>query len=137
MKAWVVFLVLAAIAYFSFRQYFAQPERAVSSVEYSLQTVDTKPIPRKEFFQLWNDVALNFCLESRSRLHMDPETCRSKVWENSPSCTSRVGRNAPGTIGNDALSRELGKSYVDCALPRPTCRGVEIKNEDEARQYCK
>ena len=138
MKGWIVFVVLAAIAYFSVKQYFAEPERAVSSVEYSLQTVDTKPIPRKEFFQLWNDAALNFCLEAaRSRLYMDPETCRSKVWENSGVCTSRLSRNVPSTIGNDALNRELGKSYFDCALPRPTCRGVEIKTEEDARQYCR
>ena len=136
MKGVLVLAFLSALGYYSYTQYVAEPKVSSSSV-YTLKTVDTNPIPRKQFFQLWNDVALDACAESRSRLHMAPESCRSKVWENSAACTSRVGRTAPETINNLEVSRELGKAYMACAMPKLVCGGVEIKNEEEARQYCR
>jgi hypothetical protein len=136
MKALLVIVLLGIAGYYAYTTYFAGPEGSSNSA-YSLKKVDSKPIPKKEFFELWTDVALASCDESISKRALKSEDCRSKVNEQSGTCTIRVGHSAPSEIRDQSNSQELGKAYLECVTPRPVCRGVEIKNEDEAKRYCR
>jgi hypothetical protein len=135
MKALLVIIALVAAGYYGYTHYFADGG-STSGSGYSLKTVETKPIPKKEFYELWTDVALKACDESSSRRSMKPEDCREKVQAQSATCTIKTGHTAPQEIRDQSTSQDLGKSYLECVTPRPVCRGVEIKTEDEARRFC-
>lgn len=136
MKGLLVIVLLGIAGYYGYTTYFKDSGVSGSS-QYSLKNVDTKPIPKKEFFELWTDVALANCNDSISKRSLNPEDCQAKVREQSATCTIKVGRSAPTEIRDVSNSQDLGKAYLDCVAPRPMCRGVEIKNEDEAKRYCR
>ena len=140
MKAFAVILLLGLAGYFGYTTYFKAPERPsidASARAYSLKSIESTPVPRKEFFELWTDAAFTECEAARSRYNIAPEKCMSTVREKSGVCTVQIGRNVPAKIGDSGVSADLGKKYIACVMPLRVCAGQEIKTEEDARQFCK
>jgi hypothetical protein len=140
MKAFAAILLLGLAGYFGYTTYFKAPERPridASANAYSLRAVESNPIPRKEFFELWTDTGFTECESARSRYNIAPEKCMSGVREKSGVCTVQIGRGTPAKIADSAVSAELGKKYLACVMPQRVCGGQPINTEEDARQFCK
>jgi hypothetical protein len=60
MKTLLLAIVIAAAGYYAYGAYIEYGSRPRVS-NYSLKTVEANPIPIKDFFELWTDVALKAC----------------------------------------------------------------------------
>ena len=115
----------------------AQAATPSDRTDYSLKTVEAKPIPKREFFDLWTIVALKMCGEAKKNHNIVPEQCRTIVEERQSSCETALTSKTPTLIGNLTVSRQIGREYLNCVTPGYFCRGVEVKTETEARERCK
>ena len=106
------------------------------TTHYSLRTPEHLPIPKKDFFALWREVALRDCEDARQKKNLSPEQCREKVQQRSAVCAAKAGIEAPDYISSKIVSRELGREYLDCVTPYYFCKGVEVKTLEEVRQIC-
>lgn len=103
---------------------------------YSLDTVEEHPIPKRVFFELWKDVAMQQCTSAKEKNNLTPEQCRGKVSERHTDCERSATADGPEIISDKGISKELGRKYLTCVTPYFFCNGVEVKTEDEARKRC-
>lgn len=106
------------------------------TASYDLARVDENPIPRFILFKLWHDVALKECAQAQKRHNLMPDECRAKVNERHAACEASAAAGAPETIDSKVVSKRLGRAYLQCVTPYYFCKGVEVRNDQEARQYC-
>lgn len=104
---------------------------------YSLKAVEANPIPKAEHFQLWKEVALKACSESKTRFNLAESECLAVIGKRAESCASQLGTQSPAIITTTAVARDVGRKFMHCATPFFFCNGVEVKTEDEARAKCK
>jgi hypothetical protein len=135
MNRLLIFIFLAAVGYLGYTKYFRTPPAAIAS-NYSLSAVEQQPIPKREFYSLWTDVAMDKCSDAKKAHNLTPEECREKVRQRSSSCTAAVIGSTPDTVDSVALARELGRQHLECVTPHYFCKGVEVKTEEQARQHC-
>lgn len=103
---------------------------------YELSRVEQKPVPRFILFKLWHDVALKECAQAQKRHNLTPDECRAKVNERHAACEASAAGGAPETIDSKVVSKRLGRAYLQCVTPYYFCKGVEVHNEQEAREHC-
>ena len=104
---------------------------------YSLKAVEANPIPKAEHFQLWKEVALKACSESKKRFNLAEAECLAVIAKRADSCASQLGNQSPALIATTAVARDVGRKYMHCATPFYFCNGVEVKTEEEVRAKCK
>ncbi|MEZ0470992.1 hypothetical protein [Luteimonas salinilitoris] len=104
--------------------------------EYSIATVEERPVPKQVIFLLWRDVAIRGCDEAIERFNITPKECRMKINDKSNSCAALAGEKIPDVIGDKELNRRIGKQYLHCVTPYYFCNGFEVTNEEEAKQKC-
>lgn len=104
---------------------------------YSLKAVEANPIPKAEHFQLWKEVALKACSESKKRFNLAESECLTVIATRAESCASQLSNQSPALISTTAVARDIGRKYMHCATPFYFCNGVEVKTEEEARAKCK
>ncbi|MGO1070294.1 hypothetical protein [Lysobacter sp. CA199] len=132
MQRFLILLALAAAAGFAYLHWFGS-----KASEYSLATVDQRPIPKREFYELWREAALNTCdTREQGRTELAPAPCRDYVLAKHDRCVASAGTTAPVQIASKAESRRLARPYLDCVVPMPHCNGVEVRTFEEARRHC-
>lgn len=136
MVRFLIVVVLASFGYLSYTKYFPKSQAATKGA-YSLATVEQQPIPKKEFFSLWREVALESCTNAKDNHNITPEECREKVGRRSDSCELSSSVNAPATIDNKNISKKVGREFLECVTPYVFCNGVEVKTEAHAREHCR
>lgn len=104
---------------------------------YSLKAVEANPIPKAEYFQLWKEVALKACSESKTRFNLAESECLTVIGKRAENCASQLGAQSPAIIATTAVSRDVGPKFLHYATPYFFCNGVEVKTADEARVNCK
>ena len=104
---------------------------------YSLKAVEANPIPKAEHFQLWKEVALKACSESKTRFNLAESECVTVIAKRAESCASQLSSQSPALISTTAVARDVGRKYMHCATPFYFCNGVEVKTEEEVRAECK
>ena len=104
---------------------------------YSLKAVEANPIPKAEHFQLWREVALKACSESKTRFNLAESECVTVIAKRAESCASQLSSQSPALISTTAVARDVGRKYMHCATPFYFCNGVEVKTEEEVRAKCK
>lgn len=103
---------------------------------YSLKTVDKNPIPRKEFFLLWKNVALEMCEREYHYTTLSTSDCIKFVMERSDSCVKKFERQTPAIVADKTTSKRIARLYLDCAIPGVFCNGVEVKGEEQFNNHC-
>lgn len=104
---------------------------------YSLKTVESNPIPSKEHFALWTEVALGACADSTSRFNLSRTECQSIISRRAETCIAKYKPQTPAVIHTSAESRSIGRNFMYCATPYYFCNGVEVRTEAEVRATCK
>ena len=135
MKKLLFLCVILLISYFGYSKFFPS-NSSIDTSPYSLSTVDEQPIPKRVFFELWKDVALQQCANAKEKNNLTPEQCREKVTERHTDCERLATTEAPEKISDKATSKELGRKFLTCVTPYFFCNGVEVSTEDEARKHC-
>lgn len=109
--------------------------------QYSLATVNEKPIPKNVIFKLWKEVTLKTCGDFTEReielTKHTPKQCRDRVDEKHLDCEKTLSIDAPDVISSKSVAKRLGKYYFKCVLPKPVCNGVEVSSAEEAQEKCK
>lgn len=134
MKNLLIFCIFGAAIYFGYRHITGAG--AIDVTQYDLSKVEERPIPKDVFFQLWKNVALQKCADAEKNHNLTPDQCRQKIEERHSNCARSAVTSAPQLIAEKAVAKQLGKQYLDCATPYFFCKGVEVRTEEEARQYC-
>lgn len=104
---------------------------------YSLKTIESNPVPSKEHFALWKEVALSACADSTSRFNLSRAKCLSVISKRADTCIAKYETQTPAVIHTSAESRSIGRNFMYCATPYYFCNGVEVKTEAEVRATCK
>ena len=129
--ALIIFLT-AGVCLLSFAHKDVQAEAS-----YSLKTVEANPIPKTEHFLLWKEVALKACSESKTRFNLAESECQLVIGKRANSCASQLSGESPELISTTTVAKDIGRKYLQCAMPFYFCNGVEVKTEQEARAKCK
>ena len=103
---------------------------------YSLKTIESNPIPRKEFFLLWKNVALEMCEREYHYTNLSTPDCKKLMLERSGSCIKKIEHQTPAMIADKKTTRRLARLYLYCAFPGVFCNGVEVKDEEQSRNHC-
>ena len=45
--------------------------------------------------------------------------------------------STPAMVSSMAVSKDVGRKYLHCAVPFYFCKGMEVKTEKEAREQCR
>lgn len=133
MQRILLLIALAAAAGFAYLHWFGAPARG----DYSLARVEQNPIPKAIALALWREAALRLCERAPQRYAIEPQACRRIVDRRDAACAASASAGAPETIASKAASRRIARSYLDCAMPYPHCRGVEVRTVEQARQHCR
>ena len=104
---------------------------------YSLKTVEAQPIPRAEIFPLWREVALQQCADARKRFNLSRDECLQEIANRADACTVAQAPSTPAIVSSTAASKDVGRKYLQCAVPFYFCKGVEVKTEKEVREQCR
>jgi hypothetical protein len=106
---------------------------------YSLKTVEARPVPKAEHFQLRKGVGLKICAEARwgERLGLTVSECRANVSKRANLCARQRHSERPDLIDTTAVSQQLARGFLECAMPYPQCNSTEVRTETEARQRCR
>jgi hypothetical protein len=110
---------------------------AEAQAKYSLKTVEANPIPKVKHFQLWKEVALKACSESRTRFNLAESECLAVIAKRAESCGAQLSSQSPALISTTAVARDVGRKFMHCVTPFYYCNGVEVRTEEEARAKCK
>lgn len=110
---------------------------AIAQSPYSLKTVEARPIPRDDILQLWKEVALQQCADSRKRFNLSNEECLREVTRRADACTASQAPSTPALVSSTAVSKDVGRKYLHCAVPYYFCNGVEVKTEKEVLAQCR
>jgi hypothetical protein len=95
---------------------------------YSLNTVDAKPIPKWEFFTLWNGSIVDTCSAAAKSLGMATQTCRNAIADKHLECYQYVGAAAPATVSSPELALDLSRKYLQCVTPYQYCQAMSGKS---------
>jgi hypothetical protein len=110
---------------------------AEAQATYSLKAVEANPIPKDKLFELWKEVALKSCSESKKRFNLAESECLTVIAKRADSCASQLSNQSPALISTTAVARDIGRKFMHCATPFYFCNGVEVKTEEEVRAQCK
>ena len=110
---------------------------AWAQAPYSLKTLEVQPIPRAEILQLWREVALQQCADARKRFNLSREECLQEIAKRADACMVAQAPSTPAMVSSMAVSKDVGRKYLHCAVPFYFCKGMEVKTEKEAREQCR
>lgn len=110
---------------------------ALAQPAYNLRTVEARPIPKAEHFELWQDVALKMCKDAPRNHNLSETECRKLTRERAKACYAQQQGKMPRTIETRAVSRDVGRKLLYCATPHYFCGGVEVRTEAEVRATCR
>lgn len=136
MKKILAIVAIGLLAWYGHQHGWLDKALAQQQPRYSLSTVAENPVPRSDFFELWRGVADQGCDNAKEKHNMAPQACRESIGQKHAACASLAGVDAPQLIGDKALTKSLGRKYLDCVTPHFYCNGVEVRTEDEARLHC-
>ncbi|MFB0914585.1 MAG: hypothetical protein QMB88_00845 [Burkholderiaceae bacterium] len=120
------YLYIAAVAIISLAVYVW----AVSSMAnhqqspYALDKVSETPIPKWDFFSLWNDSLASSCNTVAKQLGMKPQACRTAIVNKRMECYKHVGAQAPDQVGDTGLADDLSRKYIQCVTPYQYCQAL-------------
>lgn len=120
------YLLTAVIAVISLAAYVW----TVSSVAahqrepYSLERLDKTPIPKWEFFSLWNDSIASSCNMVAKQLGMDAGACRTAIADKRMECYQHVGSLAPTHVSSTGIAHDLSRKYLQCVTPYQYCQAI-------------
>jgi hypothetical protein len=114
----------------------ANSQTKSTEATYSLKTIESNPIPRKEHLALWKKVALNACADSKKRFNLSQAQCFSIISKRSDECIAEYENRGSSTVHTLAESRSIGRNLLYCATPYYFCGGVEVKTEAEVIAKC-
>jgi hypothetical protein len=120
------YLYIAAVAIISLAAYVW----AVSSMAnhqqspYALDKVSETPIPKWDFFSLWNDSLASSCNTVAKQLGMKPQACRTAIVNKRMECYKHVGAPAPDQVGDTDLADDLSRKYMQCVTPYQYCQAL-------------
>lgn len=133
----IFFLCLVAAAgYFGYTKLIS-PSEDGDTGRFDLARIEEQPIPKEVLFQLWKRVGLERCADAEKNHNLTSDQCREKILERHPGCAKSAAAGAPAVVSEKALSKQLGRSYLECVTPYYFCNGVEVRTEEEARRYCR
>lgn len=110
---------------------------AHAQAPYSLKTVESNPVPRTEMLNLWREVALQQCADARKRFNLSHDDCLREVGKRADACTAAQMSSTPAIVSSMAVSKDVGRKYLHCAVPFYFCKGVEVKTEKEVLEQCR
>lgn len=135
MKKVIFLLVIVIVGLAVYKKIFSRTAEMDTS-RFQLAKVEEQPVPRTVLFKLWKEVGLQHCSDAVKNHNLTPEQCQEKVSERHSDCERTSIAKAPEFIGEQALSKRLGRQYLECVTPYFFCKGIEVRSEDEARKHC-
>jgi hypothetical protein len=135
MKKIIIFIVIVIAGLAAYKKFFSSTA-VVDTSRFSLAKVEEKPVPKTVLFKLWKEVALQLCSDAAKNHNLTPEQCQEKVSERHSACERTSIAKAPELIGEQALSKRLGREYLECVTPYYFCKGIEVRSEEEAQKHC-
>ncbi|WP_105265182.1 hypothetical protein [Pseudoalteromonas sp. T1lg76] len=99
--------------------------------------VANNPIPTSEYIKLRETQAIKMCETNAQSYNIDVNVCPKYISSKFPECKSKLPRDLPDFIDSKTVGVQVTSKYFECIAPWPHCNGKEIKNEFDARQFCK
>ena len=127
-KTWHLWCVVACLV--------ALGGQSLAFAEYSLKEVEARPIPKAKLLELWKKVAMDRCEEALKNHNTSPEQCRQITSERFEACVASLPEGTSEIISTRSENREIGRHLLYCSTPYYFCKGVEVRNEQEARARC-
>ena len=120
------YLTIAVVAVISLAAYvWAVSSMAAHQREpYSLDSLDKTPIPKWEFFSLWNDSIASSCNTVAKQLGMDAGACRTAIVSKRMECYQHVGELAPAQVASADMAQDLSRKYLQCVTPYQYCQAL-------------
>ena len=128
MKNKFLFVLLCSAPHYAYSDCESKP--------YSLCNVENMPIPKIEFVKLVTTIGLNLCVDAKSEYNTTKERCESDVLVKTKSCKSEIMNELPDYIDSKDVYKKHSFKYLNCIAPYFYCKGIEVKNESEAREHC-
>lgn len=91
---------------------------------YSLDKLATAPIPKWEFFSLWNEAIAGSCPTVAKPLGIDAGACRTAIVDKRMECYQHVAKFAPEQVSSADLARDLSRKYLQCVTPYQYCQAI-------------
>ncbi|MGN7919938.1 hypothetical protein [Lysobacter sp. ESA13C] len=132
MQRILIAIALAAAGVFAYLHWFAAP-----ASDYRIAEIEQRPIPKREFFELWRETALGFCPQARENYGLSPAACEDYMRDKHARCVAEAGAAAPAVLSSKAESRRHARPYLDCVVPGYFCKGVEVRELTEAARHCR
>ena len=135
MKKIIILFVIVMAGLAGYKKFFSSTAAGDTS-RFSLAKLEEQPVPKTVLFKLWEEVALQGCSDAAKQHNLTPERCRETVSERHADCERASMARAPELIGERALSKRLGRQYLDCVTPYYFCKGIEVRSEEDAKKHC-
>jgi len=103
---------------------------------YSLQEVESRPIPKQYLFNLLHNLALKSCDNLPEGYYLSGEQCEKIIDERQARCVTRYAYDVPAEIDSPLLLKVIGDRYINCVKPGLICNGQEVKNAEQAAAMC-
>lgn len=103
---------------------------------WTLDDVESAPLPQREFFQLIHPETLQLCLQAEASFGLSPDECRSSMNARQSLCAETAGQGEAAMVGSQDVARALELDYQQCVSPGHDCNGFEVRTLDEAMQHC-
>ena len=120
------YLSIAVVAIVSLAAYVwaVSSMAAHQRTPYSLDTLVDAPIPKWEFFSLWNDSIASSCNTVAKQLGMDTTSCRTAIVGKRMECYQHIGASAPNRVADYAVAQDLSRKYMQCVTPYQYCQAL-------------
>jgi len=133
MQRLLIAIALAAAGVFVYLHWFGAP----AASDYRIAEIEQRPIPKREFFELWRETAFGMCTQARETYRLSPAACEDYVRAKHARCVAEIGASAPALLSGKAESRRYARPYLDCVVPGYFCKGVEVRDLAEAARHCR
>ena len=103
---------------------------------YSLKTIESNPIPKKDFFILLKPLAVSLCYKAHEYNSLPEDECIKIVNERSDKCVADLYKKTPAIISKKQTYKKIARPYLDCATPGVFCYGIEVKTVEQFYRHC-
>jgi len=107
------------------------------SDEDKIFNVADNPIQTSQYIELWDKKAIKMCEVNAKDYGINIKNCPSYISQKILKCKSKIPSDLPFEVSSKAEGSRIINKYFKCIAPYPHCSGKEVKNDFDARKYCK
>lgn len=92
------------------------------------------PMPRAEFNERLSAPLLDTCRNAETEYYLSRSACLALITQRLERCLAAA--RAPAVIDSLEQFTALGRPTLECAKPYPFCKGIEVRDTQQAMKLC-